>query len=132
MHAVVNHVYPICQSRYSHTLTTIHASTTFPIQDGAFSPAFFYECRMWSQGAVVDGGLHCGSNWVGHRSSDNVFPQSREAAADFSSPPHCRCSLGFFNTCDTINFFCYCDFLDTCALHVHFASNINTSPLYLT
>jgi hypothetical protein len=58
MLAVVNHVYLIRQSCCSRMSITIHACTTFPIEDGAFSLVFLYERPTSSQGAAVDGDVH--------------------------------------------------------------------------
>jgi hypothetical protein len=48
------------------------------------------------------------------------FSQLREAAVNFSSPPHCRCSLDFLDMCGTIKiFFLLLWFFR----YVHFASS---------
>jgi hypothetical protein len=52
-HATVNHVYPIRQSRCSCTSITIHACTTFSIEDGAFSPAFFMSVRRQAKAVPI-------------------------------------------------------------------------------
>jgi hypothetical protein len=90
---------------------TFLACTTFPIEEKAFSLAFFTS-RLRQAKALLSTGapiaLQPGrSPILGH-----CFPQPRDAIAVFSSPPHCHCILDFLDKCDTIKivFFCYYDF----------------------
>jgi hypothetical protein len=77
MNAVVNHVYPVCQSCFWRMSITIYACSTFPIEDEAFLPTVFYERSTSRQGTVIDEGVHYASIQVGQRFYDTVFPSRR-------------------------------------------------------
>jgi hypothetical protein len=97
LHVAVTHFYPIRQSYWSRTSITIHACTTFSIEDGAFSLAFFFtstrrraKVLLWTRAHVALPTSRSVSDFL------TLFsPQPREVSIDFSSPSRCCCSLGF-------------------------------------
>jgi hypothetical protein len=125
MQAAMNHVYPIRQSCYSRTSITIHACTTFPIEDGAFSTTFFTSAWRRAKMLLLTGVPIALSTRSIRNSLTSFSPAARGSCLFLltDSPLHCRCNLGFLDTCGTITIIiCYRKFLDTWMPHVHFVS----------